>query len=287
VALPHLLLVDDSEAVLSYERAALSGAYLISAAENGRVALEKARELRPAAVLLDLSMPEMDGEEVLAALSTDPALKLVPVIVISSERQRAEICLTRGAAAYLPKPFKGEELRALVARVLEVARLRERQEGLAALPLEVGGLSFGVPLAGVRGVVLMPETSPIPGGAPYLCEMFELDGAPVLVLDLARRFGLSHATPLEERKLVILSKNGLALALEVDRVHDPEEIEAEDILRPEALGGGDFAPLSEVLIAIARRAGGLLPVVEPGALVSPKLLARLPAAVKAAREAGR
>ncbi|HYV67858.1 MAG TPA: response regulator, partial [Myxococcales bacterium] len=72
MSLPHLLLVDDSESVLAFEKAALAGHYLFSTALNGREALTKVAQLKPAAVLLDLSMPEMDGDEVLAQMQRDP-----------------------------------------------------------------------------------------------------------------------------------------------------------------------------------------------------------------------
>src|SRR4051812_49619253 len=83
VSLPHLLLVDDSESVLAFEKAALAGHYVVSTAVNGREALTKVAQLRPAAVLLDLSMPEMDGDEVLAQMQQDPQLAGIPVIIVS------------------------------------------------------------------------------------------------------------------------------------------------------------------------------------------------------------
>src|SRR6185436_7805594 len=90
VSLPHLLLVDDSEAILAFERAALSSHYAVSTALNGAEALEKVRQIRPAAVLLDLSMPEMDGDEVLRRMKADRELSYIPVVVVSSEKHREQ-----------------------------------------------------------------------------------------------------------------------------------------------------------------------------------------------------
>ena len=90
MSLWHLLLVDDSEAVLAFEKAALAGHYQVSTAVDGRDALLKVAQLKPAAVLLDLSMPGMDGDEVLARMRADPQLARIPVIIVSSEKQRAE-----------------------------------------------------------------------------------------------------------------------------------------------------------------------------------------------------
>ena len=143
MSLPHLLLVDDSEAVLAFEKAALSGHYALSTATTGREALAKVPQIAPAAILLDLSMPEMDGDEVLAHLQDDPEFRRIPVIIISSERVRAEACLRNGAKAFLPKPIRAQELLPLVERVLEEARTAARAGNVAVL-------LFGVPLITTR-----------------------------------------------------------------------------------------------------------------------------------------
>src|SRR5579863_6021852 len=102
--MPRVLLVDDSETALAYGRAALSERYAISVATDGVEGLAAIRSQRPAAVVLDLSMPRMDGEEVLAAMLADPELRRIPVIVLSAEADRAQACLRAGAVAVLPKP---------------------------------------------------------------------------------------------------------------------------------------------------------------------------------------
>ena len=143
MSLPHLLLVDDSEAVLAFEKAALAGHYLVSTAVNGRDALLKVAQLRPAAVLLDLSMPEMDGDEVLARMRQDPQLAQIPVIIVSSEKQRAEACLSAGARAFLGKPIRAQDLLPLVGQVLEEARREQRAGNLAVLFVIAGGVELG------------------------------------------------------------------------------------------------------------------------------------------------
>src|SRR5579863_10192594 len=100
---PHVLVVDDSEAILAFTRAVLATTYTVSTAKNGREGLELCKRLRPNLVLLDLSMPEMDGEAVLAQLRSNTELQAIPVIIISSEQARAEACLARGAQAYMVK----------------------------------------------------------------------------------------------------------------------------------------------------------------------------------------
>ncbi len=277
MSLPHLLLVDDSEAVLAFERAALSRHYAISTALNGREALEKIPQLLPAAILLDLSMPEMDGDEVLARLQRAPSLKHIPVIIVSSEKGRAEGCMQAGAKGFLAKPVRAEDLLPMVERVLEQARVAERAGNLSALFVSVAGIELGLPLEHVHSVLHQTATQPLPLGPSYLCELFTLHGEPVAVLDLARRLGVEHAQPLPERKLVVIEAGGVRLALCVDAVRDPEEIAAADLLRPGQLGGSQHGALREALLAVANTARGPLPIIDPRALLSRDLSRKLAA----------
>ncbi|HEX4492634.1 MAG TPA: hybrid sensor histidine kinase/response regulator [Acidimicrobiia bacterium] len=81
-------------------------------AREGRLGLDLARQTHPAVVLLDLNLPDLDGEEVLAALRADPATAAVPVVVLSADATpgRIQRVMGRGASAYLAKPFDVDEL---------------------------------------------------------------------------------------------------------------------------------------------------------------------------------
>src|SRR5438094_3225361 len=159
----HIVVIDDSEVILRFTRAVLSQSYAVSTAKNGREGLDLCKRLRPNLVLLDLSMPEMDGEAVLAHMKASSELEHVPVIIISSEQARAEACLARGAQAYMVKPVRAEELVANVGRALESARMRASRGSLAILPLGVGPLDLAVVLADVRHVIMQPAMEPMPG----------------------------------------------------------------------------------------------------------------------------
>jgi len=143
--LPLLLLVDDSEAILEMEQAALSRHYRISLARNGAEALARVAQERPDGILLDLSMPDMDGDEVLARLQRDPRTASIPVLIVSSETERADACLERGALASLHKPVAAARLVSEVERVLEQVRAARRRQGLHILPLQVGPLVVALP----------------------------------------------------------------------------------------------------------------------------------------------
>lgn len=286
MSLPHLLLVDDSEAILAYEKAALSGHYAISTANNGIDGIKKARELKPDGVLLDLSMPEMNGEEVLQQMKADDELKHIPIIIVSSEKERAAACVKMGAASYLPKPIRADELRATVSRVLEDTSRKERQGSLAMLFVKVGNLEMGLPLDCVKSVLQVPLTQPLPLGPSYLCEMFNFHGQPVCILDMARRLGVEHTESVVDRKLIVVSHENTLIGLCVDLIRDPEEYPPEEIMWHKQVGGADHGPLSEALMAIVKTARGPLPIIETKSLLSKKLLREIPAAVKNANSQG-
>ncbi len=278
---PTLLLVDDSEAVLAFESAALATHYAIRTAKHGQEALALLRDLRPAAILLDLSMPVMNGEEVLAALQSDSALCEIPVLVVSAEVKRGEACLDKGASAFLAKPIRADALLPLVERLLAQARKARRLHSLACLPLAVGDLEFAVPLSTVAVVVPRPATRSVAGAPDFIDQMFELWGDPVFVLDLAIRFGVAHRVARLEQKLVVLQRSGLKLALCADRVDDPLEFSAEAVVRREQVGGAEHGELRDVLVAVVPSDRGQLPVVSPEALLSSNMLAALADVVRA------
>jgi len=128
-----LLVVDDTEMnrdLLS--RQLLRQGHTVAVAENGRQALEMMQAQRFDLVLLDIIMPELNGYQVLQQLKTDPDLRHVPVIMISSldEVDSAVRCLEIGAEDYLPKPFNPVVLRARISASLEKKRLRDREQEL-------------------------------------------------------------------------------------------------------------------------------------------------------------
>jgi CheY-like chemotaxis protein len=277
---PLVLLVDDSEAVLAYERAALAGHYTIRTASDGASALDELRVHPPSLVLLDLSMPVMDGDEVLARMKADPAMRRIPVVVVSSEIARGRACLEAGAAAFAPKPVRADELLALVNRVYDDAAAAREKERLCALFVRVDGLEVGLPVHRVRTVVHQPATRPLPGAPVYMNELIELHGEAVCVLDLARRLGVEHSAPRVDRMLVVIDREGQTLALCVDDVDDPEEIDPADVTPADRWGGTDLLVRREALLAIVRTARGPRAVIEPDSLFSARLLRRLPSLVR-------
>ena len=117
-------------------RRLLGDRYEVHAVADGHQALEVARQLRPALVLADVMMPQLDGFGLLRAIREDSALCSTPVILVSAragEESRVE-GLQADADDYLVKPFTSRELLARVATHVKMAHLRrvtaEREERL-------------------------------------------------------------------------------------------------------------------------------------------------------------
>jgi CheY-like chemotaxis protein/chemotaxis signal transduction protein len=265
---PHLLLVDDSEAILAYERGVLGANYAIDAVTNGEEALSLARELRPAAILLDLSMPGMGGEEVLLRLKEDAALASIPVIIVSSEVGRADACMKRGAADFIPKPLRADTLRHVVGRVVAEAEERRTQGSYGVLFARAGGEALGVALEDVHAVVLQPATHRVRLECEFACTAFELRGVAVLVVDIAGRAGREHTAPVLDRKLVVVRHEPLLGAC-VDEVFEPELVPSAHVIRGETPSGWT----SGATKAVVRSEGGLVPIVDVASLVPSDVLA--------------
>ena len=85
-------------------------------AMQGRLGLELVREHRPALVLLDLHLPDLDGDHVLQRLRDDPETAAIPVVMVSADATPGQVrrLLAAGATAYLTKPLDVRELLRLI-----------------------------------------------------------------------------------------------------------------------------------------------------------------------------
>jgi DNA-binding response OmpR family regulator len=109
----HVLVAEDDAATRGFLVAALTDeGYAVSVAADGRAALERCAEVKPDLVVLDLTMPLVDGFEFLRRRDTDCA---APVIAISAAFQADRL---RGlpVAAFVAKPFDLHVLMSVIAR---------------------------------------------------------------------------------------------------------------------------------------------------------------------------
>jgi adenylate cyclase len=121
---PLILAVDDVEENLEIVTVRLEAqGYEVETARNGREAIEKARQLRPDLILLDIMMPEMDGIEATRRLKADETLRAIPIILLTAKSGVEDVVagLDAGGDDYLTKPF---EPTTLVARVRSLLRIK-------------------------------------------------------------------------------------------------------------------------------------------------------------------
>lgn len=122
---PHILLVedDDWDALAATEAfTASSFAPTLERAEDGVIALERLRRAGaalPDLILLDLNLPRMDGRELLGHIKTDPVLRRIPVIILSTSKAEKDVLRAYDlhANAYVNKPFDPEEYPPLVSAI--------------------------------------------------------------------------------------------------------------------------------------------------------------------------
>ena len=113
---PLVLVVEDDPAAAELLTRQLAEAgYRTEVARTGIEALAKAKELQPAAITLDIILPEVDGWEVITRLKSDPATSTIPVVVVSVV-DNPELGLALGAIDYFVKPVDARELIARMAR---------------------------------------------------------------------------------------------------------------------------------------------------------------------------
>jgi phosphoserine phosphatase RsbU/P len=140
----RLLVVDDNPINLDLLSRRLQRiGHRVEAVDGGRKALEVLRAADFDLVLLDITMPEMDGYRVLEQIKADPALRHLPVVMVSAldEIDSVVRCLELGAEDYLTKPFNPVLLRARVESSLARKRLLDvDRETLRAMEreLEIG-----------------------------------------------------------------------------------------------------------------------------------------------------
>ena len=92
----------------------------IETAMNGVQAVEKAAQIKPDLILLDVRMPKMTGYEACRVLRKMPEMRKIPIVFLSAKGQESEINegLDTGATEYILKPFAPDELIQQVKRIL-------------------------------------------------------------------------------------------------------------------------------------------------------------------------
>nr|WP_320131158.1 response regulator transcription factor [uncultured Holophaga sp.] len=147
--MPHLLLLeDDADIRLALEQHLKREGFTVTSLGTGQEALRYLSQVgspgqpRPDVALLDLTLPDIDGLEVLRAIRTDHRLRVLPVMLVTARNEEIDrvLGLELGADDYVSKPFSSRELVARVRAILRRASFMEeadRQKELSFGPITV------------------------------------------------------------------------------------------------------------------------------------------------------
>lgn len=120
----NVLVVDDSKSMRAIIKKVITMSGFdvgeIAEAGNGLEALAKLEDFWADVVLTDIHMPEMDGVELLEKIKGDPSTAALPVVMITTESRDEVVsgAMSMGAAGYIKKPFRPEDIKALLVDIL-------------------------------------------------------------------------------------------------------------------------------------------------------------------------
>jgi DNA-binding NarL/FixJ family response regulator len=111
--------------------------YAVTTAANGRLALDAIARIHPHLLVLDISMPEMSGYELVRQVRLEPMTRLLPVVFLTERNETSDRILgyQAGCDSYLAKPFELDELGAIVRNLLDRAQMVTDWRQVAPLPV--------------------------------------------------------------------------------------------------------------------------------------------------------
>ncbi|MGI9330574.1 MAG: response regulator [Gammaproteobacteria bacterium] len=189
---PVVLVIDDDPVALELLDRTVTGAGLrVVTATDGQEALALARELKPAAITLDVLMPGMDGWEVLSELKADAATRDIPVIMVTMTNDR-NLGYTLGANEFLTKPVRRDQLVGLLGRYAsgdighalvvddkpenrEVLRRVLENEGWRVSEAENGQVALDEVASELPSLILLDLMMPVMDGFDFVLEMRQQD----------------------------------------------------------------------------------------------------------------
>ncbi len=172
-----VLCVDDEEGViklfrryLSKSRPGANGGYRVVSLTDSTKVMEKARQLQPFAITLDIMMPEKDGWKIVEELKSDPDTQHIPIIICTIVGDERDHGLSLGAADYLVKPILEDELVAALEclklgekhpnRVLIIDDQAEDRSLLRSMIESQDGYEVIEATGGQEAITLIRETKP-------------------------------------------------------------------------------------------------------------------------------
>ena len=161
--MPHLLLLeDDADIRLGLEQHLKREGFSLSSFENGREALKcislsaSGQAPRLDVALLDLTLPDMDGLDVLRTIRADPHYRTLPVVLVTARHEEIDrvLGLELGADDYISKPFSTRELVARIRAILRRASFIDQSDKSQQLRFGAVNLDLDMHIARVDAEVL-------------------------------------------------------------------------------------------------------------------------------------
>ncbi len=156
-------------------------------AENGVEGLATAAKEKPGLIVLDITMPVMNGIEMLEKIKSEADLKTIPVIMLTAESGKDNVMqiVKMGVKDYMVKPFKGEEL---IGRVQKIMQLKPKP---AADPAEGNGDKYfsmveDITVLGLPAKVTRPVSVEVEGNLQAKLKEMAESQAKKMILDLCK-----------------------------------------------------------------------------------------------------
>lgn len=125
-----ILIVEDVQMFIQFQKTLLSRQdFNLITTRSGREALDQAREEKPDLILLDLYMPDMNGDAVCKELKNDPETREIPILIITTDdaEEYRELCVEAGCDGYLTKPIRKDTLIPAIESHLQIPPRRHKR----------------------------------------------------------------------------------------------------------------------------------------------------------------
>lgn len=238
----RILVVDDDPIIIQITAKVLSAAgYEVFKAASGPEALTQVDDIRPALIILDVMMPEMNGYEVCSRLRARPSTARLPIMMLTAQESVEEKVrgFEAGADDYMTKPFQPQELQARV-KVL----LRRAMAGQGEAAQRTGKVIAGFSLRGGVGVSMLAANlasglAQLWNCLTVLVDLSLMAGHSALMLNLAQRNTWADLTrmPVEEidgdlvNELLLPHGSGAFLLAAPRKPADSELVSGERVTR--------------------------------------------------------
>jgi len=114
----------------------------VTSVQDGSSALEQVKRKRPALIILDLMLPDMDGKDICRALKSNPLTRSIPILMLTAKAEELDrvVGFELGAEDYVTKPFSPRELVLRVKAILQRKESNQESEKI----IQIGGLLIDV-----------------------------------------------------------------------------------------------------------------------------------------------